>query len=385
MTDQEPGEVVSLAERRARAQAQQAAEAHARQQQQQQAAEAGPMPTPYVTYALFGINALIWLIMVGLGVDYENPNPARLLAWGGNLGVVTTNGQWWRLLTAMFLHAGILHLGFNLYFMWIVGRACEQVFTPVPYAVVYVLSGLLASLVSCVFHPASVSVGASGALFGIFGAFVGFTIRRRASLPEAFVTSVRRNALFLIGINVVLGLRIEGIDLAAHIGGLVAGLGMGYLISKLAERSVKDAREAKAVKIKATGVTAVVALVILIVGALAMPRWDNHIPALREAGARYDGVVEAFREAGNEQQATIRVLEEVAIPAMDQTLAELGEFDALPGRAADEVARWTKHYELRREAFVLELDGLRNNDEVLIAEAEDLHADALAALEEEAD
>lgn len=375
--DHQESEVVSLAERRARIE-QAAARARA---QQQSESEPGPVPTPYVTYALIAINALVWLVMVGLGVDYYEPSGEALLQWGGNLGLETTNGQWWRLLSAMFLHAGLIHLGFNLYFMWVVGRACEQIFSPLPYAVIYLCTGLLASLVSVAWQPAIVSVGASGALFGIFGAFVGFTIRRRASLPEAFVTSIRRNALILVGINIAIGIAVPGIDLAAHIGGLLAGLGMGYLLSKLAEKPVSDARAARALKIKATGVSAAVALAILVGGALALPRWDNPLPTLREAGARYDEVVDAFRVAGDDRAAQIEVLEEVAIPAMDEILTELAELDSMPALASDKVERWTRHYELRREAFAVELDGLRAGDPELIAKAEDLHADALAALE----
>jgi rhomboid protease GluP len=257
--------IVSLAEKRAQAQAQaqQAARAEAVDQ-----ARRGDRPPakPWLTWALIGLNAGVWMAMVGVGVDLSRPTGAALVAWGGNIGV----GEWWRLLTSMFLHAGLLHLAFNLYFLWVIGRICEQIFGPAAYALIYFGSGLIASLVSAAWMPMVVSVGASGALFGVFGGFLGFTVRRRGVLPPEFVKSVRRNALILIGLNVVIGVAVPGIDVAAHLGGLVAGLGIGYAIARLAEKPVRDQREARAVKLRAIGVTAVVTIVVLIAGALGV-------------------------------------------------------------------------------------------------------------------
>ena len=84
-----------------------------------------------------------------------------MVEWGANFGPLTADGQWWRLLTAMFLHVGLMHLGFNLYFLWAVGRACEQIFGAAAYAVVYFGSGLIASLASAGVHPLTASAGAS--------------------------------------------------------------------------------------------------------------------------------------------------------------------------------------------------------------------------------
>lgn len=267
MQDDEQGAIISLAERRARAEA--AAEA-ARRQAMQQARRDGAPPKPWVTYALIGINAAVWLVMVGFGVDLMQPDALTMVEWGASFGVWTAGGQWWRMLTAMFLHVGIMHLAFNLYFAWVIGRICEQVYGAAAYAVIYFGSGLLASLTSVFINPEAVSAGASGALFGVFGGFLGFTMRRRDVLPPEFVSSVRRNALILIGINVAIGLMVPAIDMSAHIGGLVAGLAMGYAITKLAERPVRSPREAKLLRVRAIGLTAAVTTAVLVAGAFAV-------------------------------------------------------------------------------------------------------------------
>ena len=281
MSGHEEGEVVSLADKRARAQA--AAAEAARAQARQQARRDGPAAKPWLTWTLIGINAAVWVVMVGLGVHAFEPSALALLQWGGNLGVFVGAGDWWRLLTAMFLHAGLFHLAFNLYFLWVIGRVCEQIFGPGAYALVYFGSGLLASLVSALWQPAVVSVGASGALFGVFGAFVAFTIRRRDMLPPEFVRSVRRNALILIGLNLVIGVAVPGIDLAAHIGGLVAGLGIGYSIAKLAEKPVANEQEARKLRIRAIGLTAAATIAVLVAGSFAVPRYASQIEAIESA------------------------------------------------------------------------------------------------------
>lgn len=221
---------------------------------------------PWVCWTLLALNILVWAAMVVVGVDPMNPSAQVLLRWGGNLGVLTVQGEWWRLLTAMFLHAGLIHLAFNGYFLWVIGRVTEQVFGAAAFVLIYLGSGLIASMISLLWQPVVVSVGASGALFGVFGAFLGFTLRRREVLPPAFVKQVYRNALMLIGLNVVIGLSVENIDLAAHVGGLVGGLGIGWLLSTLAEATPRAGQDRKAIRRRSIALTALAVVVVLAIG-----------------------------------------------------------------------------------------------------------------------
>jgi membrane associated rhomboid family serine protease len=376
--DESEGAVVSLAQRRARAEAREREEARKRARQQARASS-GERSKPWLTYAIIGLNALIWVAMVGTGVDGFEPAATALLEWGGNLGLLTGSGQWWRLLTAMFLHAGILHLAFNLYFAWVVGRVCEQIFGGAAYAVVYFGSGVIASLVSALWQPAVVSIGASGALFGVFGAFLAFTLRRRSVLPEEFVRSVRRNALVLIGVNLAIGIAIPGIDVVAHVAGLAAGFGIGYLIAALAEKPVENARQARAVRARAIGAALIATALVVAGGVFAMPRWDNPLPVFEDVGARHDELFERY-DALELPADRIDMIENELLPFLREAEAALAELDRVPEQQRELVDVRVRYFQLRQQAFELELDGMRSNDAVVLAEAENLHARAIAEL-----
>lgn len=264
--------VISLAERRARAQAEAAEAERARARQQARRGDGQAPAQPWLTYALLGTNTAFWIVMVALGVDFYAPDDAALLRWGGNLGSVTASGEWWRLLSAMFVHGGIVHLAFDLLFMWLVGRDAERIFGPAAFALIYFGSGLVAGEVAIAVAPTSLRVGASGALFGVFAAFVAFTHRRRDVLPPEYVAGVRRNAAILVGISLLLGLLMPGFGLVALIAGLVVGLGIGYSITRLAERPVATSQEARALRLRTLGLTAGATILIVLAGILGLSR-----------------------------------------------------------------------------------------------------------------
>jgi rhomboid protease GluP len=375
--DESEGAVVSLAQRRAQVEAREA-EAARRLAREQARASPGQPRTPWVTYAVIGLNALIWIVMVASGVDGHSPDATVLLGWGANLGILIGGGEWWRLLTAMFLHHGFIHLGFNLYFAWVVGRVCEQIYGSAAYAAVYLGSGLIASLVSAAWQPTAASVGASGALFGVFGAFLAFIVRRRSILPPEFVRSVLRNGLILIGVNLVIGIAIPGIDVIAHIGGLVAGFGLGYLITTLAEKPVKTASEAKAVRMRAIAAASLASLLVLAGGLLAIPRWDNAWGVMDDLRPRHNELIERYY-ALELPAERITFIENELLPFMREAELEIRELDLVPASVRDVVDGHARYYELQQQAYALELEALRNDDEVLLAEAENLHAEAVAA------
>ncbi|PRQ01130.1 rhomboid family intramembrane serine protease [Enhygromyxa salina] len=388
------GDVVSLADGRAR-QAAREAEAQRQQAREQARRQAGQAPpTPWVTYVLLGLNLLVWVVMVSLGVDAYEPSSDMLIDFGGNLGVRTSNGQWWRLLTATFVHGGIYHIGFNLYFLWVIGRISEQIYGPAAYGLIYFASGLLASLLSVAWEPTAVSVGASGALFGVFGALMGFTLRRRSVLPPEFVATVRRNAIIVIGLSAVISVlrpamdkfapnveaSVPYVDVAAHVGGLLAGLGLGYLISRLSERPVSTPRELRALRRRALGIAGAATVTLLVGGGLALPRWDDPSAALSSAYDRAVAAETAYNESAGDVAKRLAVLEQQAIPAMRECVAELEGLERLPKRARERVEMWTRYCELAGQAFAKDLEGLRNNDEAALEQAGALYQQAAAAL-----
>ncbi len=188
-----------------------------------------------VTQAIFGINVAVFVAMMLAGVSMlDNPSGQDLVHWGANFGPLTVSGQWWRLLTCVFVHGGLLHIGFNMWCLWDLGRLAESVYGHWTFAAVYLICGLAASVASVIWYPAVLSVGASGAIFGIAGALISSFYLGEFSLPRAAISGTLRSVVVFVGYNLFFGAVIAHIDNAAHIGGLLIGLLLGALIAKVA-------------------------------------------------------------------------------------------------------------------------------------------------------
>ncbi len=180
-----------------------------------------PLYKPQWSYIILGTIVLISVLVEVLGFD-------ALLNYGAKINAAIAAGQWWRLLTAMFLHAGIWHLFFNVYALFQLGPETERLFNRERFLVIYFLSGLYAGLASYAFTLAP-SVGASGAVFGLVGALIAY-MRRYREIFGRFGQQYLVNMLVIVGINFVLGFVQPGIDNWAHFGGLVAGFIIGTLL-----------------------------------------------------------------------------------------------------------------------------------------------------------
>jgi rhomboid protease GluP len=188
-----------------------------------------------VTQAIFGINVAVFIAMLLAGVSMlDNPAGQDLVHWGANFGPLTVSGQWWRLLTCVFVHGGLLHIAFNMWCLWDLGRIAESVYGHWTFAVVYLISGLAASLASLIWNPSILSVGASGAIFGIAGALIASFYLGEFSMPRAALSGTLRSVVVFVGYNLFFGAVIARTDNAAHIGGLLMGLLLGALIAKVA-------------------------------------------------------------------------------------------------------------------------------------------------------
>jgi rhomboid protease GluP len=180
----------------------------------------------FITPILVDLNIAIFVIMGFSGVDLIHPGSQDLVQWGANVRYYTLEGGWWRLITSCFIHMGIPHLLFNMYALVYIGLLLEPYLGKLRFAVAYLLTGVAASLTSLYMHDLTISVGASGAIFGMYGVFL-------AMLTTNVVDkAVRRPMMVSIGVfvvyNLVYGMR-GNIDNAAHVGGLVSGVLIGYL------------------------------------------------------------------------------------------------------------------------------------------------------------
>ena len=144
---------------------------------------------------------------------------------------VVLQGELYRLFSSMFLHSDITHIMMNMLSLFMVGRMVERLFRAGAYIGIYFMSGLVGAFVSIYMHPIGWAVGASGAIFGIFGALAGFAFVHRQRMQAEFMSFMRSFGLILV-INFVIGVAVPSIDMSAHIGGLFAGLVGGFLIAK---------------------------------------------------------------------------------------------------------------------------------------------------------
>ncbi len=185
-----------------------------------------------ITYSIIGINIVIYIFSAFFSQDIVDMDMQTLVDMGALYGPLTVlKSEWWRLFTAMFLHGGMTHILMNMFSLYLIGRGMEMYFDTRSYLIIYLFSGLLGGLASLYMHPNSVGIGASGAIFGVFGALAGFFLAHRDKI-EAHSKAFMKDFAVVLGINLVLGLSIPSIDVSAHIGGLIIGLIGGYVISK---------------------------------------------------------------------------------------------------------------------------------------------------------
>ncbi|HAE99969.1 MAG TPA: rhomboid family intramembrane serine protease [Methylophilaceae bacterium] len=182
-------------------------------------------PNVPITYLLISINVLVFVAMLVGGAGFwHSPNGIQL-QWGANFGPATQDGEWWRLGTAMFLHFGIVHLLLNSISLWDVGQLVERMYGRWRYISIYLASGLFGNVLSLVVQGNdAVSGGASGAIFGVYGAVLVFLWRERAAITAREFRWLFGGGLVFAIITIVLGFIIPGIDNAAHIGGFLAGV-----------------------------------------------------------------------------------------------------------------------------------------------------------------
>ncbi|MBB6252717.1 rhomboid family intramembrane serine protease [Nitrospirillum iridis] len=187
---------------------------------------------PWVTVALVLINILAYAAMAWASGGFSGFNLQSLVSWGGNFGVMTANGQWWRLFTALFMHLDPLHLIVNMWALWNVGRLTERLYGRWLFLALYLATGLLGGLASVIWDPARVCAGASGAIFGLFGLFVAYLSQRRTRLPRAVFRAHWLSTSVFVLFSLTNGAMQTGIDNAAHVGGLLAGLALGLILAQ---------------------------------------------------------------------------------------------------------------------------------------------------------
>jgi len=338
-------------------------------------------PRTPVTQGIVVLNVAIFVALLFAGADLFKTSPGVLFAWGANYGPATLDDEPWRLGAYMFLHYGIVHLGFNMWALWDAGRLVERLYGNLAFAGIYAFAGVCGGLASLWWNEArAASAGASGAVFGVYGALFAFGLARKGAVPRAVIGSIGASAAVFVAFSLFVGALLTGIDNAAHLGGLAGGIVAGLALAHPIAAPIGVARMA------ATGALALAVLAGLW-SALPPPPYTYRDQLAAERAIR------AFLA---EEAATVRLARDILDPLKRGELAPAAAASRLE---AEVVPRWeTAHRELaavtladaapaakrlqlmvrytalRREMLSELAQGLRHDDRLRLE-----HANALAA------
>lgn len=339
-------------------------------------------PRVYVTPALLGLNALVFVAMVASGVSLLTPQIPELLRWGANYGPYTLGGQWYRLLSSTFVHVGLVHLLFNMYVLQDAGRVVERLLGHSSFLVLYLLAGLGGALLSTTAQPTIVSAGASGAVFGVYGGLFGFLLRQRRALPQATLRRFFRTGGMFLACNVAFGFLVEGIDVFAHVGGLITGFGSGLLLATPLRRERRAAQRWRALAVGAAGLAVVVATTWASLGRVSA--LDAELERLRATESRvlhtYNSAATKAREGRLSDAEFSRTLRRDVLPPWRRARHSFEALADVPESQRGLHAGLVQYMGLREQAWSLLARAAEQGDPELLRRATEKQAAADARL-----
>jgi membrane associated rhomboid family serine protease len=188
---------------------------------------------PFVTWALITVNVAVYLITVAQGNGINNPGGSLFAKWV-LYGPAVASGDWWRLITAAFLHGSLIHIGLNMLALVWLGAPVERYLGHFQYLALYLVSGLAGSAGALITTPTGITVGASGAIFGILGALLIIEYQATGNIAG--------QAFTLIAINLLFSFTMSGISVGGHIGGLIGGIGAALALTRFGRTSLVHGR-----------------------------------------------------------------------------------------------------------------------------------------------
>jgi rhomboid protease GluP len=331
-----------------------------------------------LTPALVALHVMIFFRMIFDAGPVSSPD--TLVAWGGNFGPRTTNGEWWRLVTALFLHSGLLQLLVNIAGLAQLGLLLERLVGPVTFATVYIGAGILVGLVNLSHYPVVVMGGPSGAIFGLYGlllasAFWGLIHRSPVTIP---LSTFKRLAL-PAGVFVLYNLATAGLGSAAFIG-FATGIAGGLVLTRHVRESKPPMRQVAA--------TTAAILVIAAVSAVFLRGMTDARAEIalvvavedRIAGA-YRKAVDQFRDGRMSANELAGLIDQTIVPELQAVRARLTALDGVPHEQQSLVAAAQEYLRLRDESWRLRSEGLHKSNLPTLTRAEKPERAALEALQ----
>lgn len=323
---------------------------------------------PVVTFLVVLANVAVFVWMVQQGVSPVSPTPLEIINWGANYGPLTLNGEEWRLFACMFLHIGLIHLGMNMMALWNLGRILERLVGPTGFLLLYLISGLAGSLASVYWSPMNPSAGASGAIFGVAGAWLGLSWKLRRTLPKAFLKSARFlmwNVIVLfVGFNLLNYFYQPMIDNSAHLAGLLSGVVCGLI---LAEPLPNPGRSFRLLRnlILAIGGTAGLYLAFSM-----FPGPPADVVKLEQKYLRVSRTVDnklkqadgRYRAGAMSPEEYAAFLEKEVVPRWQEVYTDFASAENVPANFEPLVGDYMKVTKLFQTSFELEIEAIRENN-----------------------
>jgi rhomboid protease GluP len=323
-----------------------------------------------VTLGIMALNVAMFVLMTITGVSFLDPSVDSLIKWGANYGPLTLGGQWWRMFTSLFLHIGVIHLLCNMVVLASIGPFIETLAGSTAYLILYIVAGLGGGAASLAWHPWTVSAGASGAIFGLYGALLAFLLRHRNSIPPEVLVPLRKGAIVFVGYNVLYGLFRPDVDLTAHFGGLITGFLVGLV---LVEPSSQDARSDRGWR---NGLATVLGLALLIATLAGLTKPGDFLGEVKrmsgveeKALALFNSSLEKWKADQLTDPQFLNVVEHQVLPGWRAERQSLEKLNGLSREQTQLTSSLIRYMKAREDSWSWLVDGVRTGDENKIRRA----------------
>jgi membrane associated rhomboid family serine protease len=329
--------------------------------------------------AIITVHLLIFARMVFGPLPVAHPE--ALIAWGANSGPLTTNGDWWRLVSALFVHASIFHLLADLAGLAGIARLIERLAGPLVLVGVYVMAGVIGGLVSLSESPLSVHVGASPAVFGIFGLLLALTAWSHYQRADLRVPLVVFRALApTVAVFLLYSFAMKGLTAAPNLAGLLVGLGAGAFLGRDIGQGVPAARPAAI----ALGVVAVAAagLAFTVRGIVDVRHEVLEVIAIEErTAAPYRAAVRKFTKGEVKAGALAEIITGTIMPELEAGRVKVAALTNVHEQQRPLVNDAQEYLRLRAESWRLRIEALRKSSTQMLRDADSTERASMQALE----
>jgi rhomboid protease GluP len=333
-------------------------------------------PYAYATLAIVALNLVVFALMV----PSPGPvgEPTTLIGWGAHVGSRTTNGEWWRLVSTLFVHWGFMHLVVNVLTVLQLGLVLERLVGYQTFAATYIVGGLLAGVATMSAEPLEVSAGPSGSIFGLYGLLIASVVwgvrpRSVVTIPQLGLNRLAPTALLFVVTHAING------GTGSAFVPLAIGLVAGLVVTRGVSASIPPPRRVAS----AMGATALVVLA----AAVPLRGLTDVSPVLeriheveRRTAAEYDASIGKFRKRQLTPEALVQQIELTIVPELERVHGELAALDKVPPAQQPIVVRANEYFRLRQESWSLRVEGLRKTDMLSLRRAEQVERASLESL-----